>query len=118
MTIDDLLAASVALSDQVDGLVDRLNAVTGHASSAGIEVTVNLDGRLIGVELTAGALKLGASDLGAELFRLSGLAATQAAESGAAVLRDSLTGIVDPELLPNGVQNGHNTERPIQRYQL
>jgi hypothetical protein len=117
MTVDELIAESATLADQVDGLVARLNTLTGHARGSGIEVTVNLDGKLVGLELTTGALKLGARELGPELLRLSRLAADEALASGMALLRDSLAGVVDADLLPDGVQSGHDARGPGQRYQ-
>lgn len=91
-TIDELIAAAEELADRVDGLPERLDAITGRAAGSGIEVTVNLDGRLVGVELDAGALGLGAERLAGELLRLTGQATGLASSAGMALLRE-VTGI-------------------------
>jgi hypothetical protein len=82
MTVDELIAASADLDDRAGGLFDRLARITARARDNGIEVVVNLDGMLVGLELTAEALRLGAGRLAAEIFRLTQQAAGTALVEG------------------------------------
>jgi hypothetical protein len=87
-TVNELIAAGSALEDRVDGMFDRLSRITGRAGSAanGIEVTVNLEGMLIGLELTGDAVALGAGRLAEEIFRLTQEASGAALAKGIAIL--------------------------------
>jgi hypothetical protein len=88
LTVDELIAASAELDDRADGLLGRLGEVTARAASRehGIEVTVNVDGMLVGLELTPGSLDLGPRQLAAEIFRLAQQASGSALSQGLAIL--------------------------------
>jgi hypothetical protein len=67
-----------------------LSGITTSAESDGVTVTVNVEGRLIGLSLTPGALEAGPSALAALIFRLTEDASAAALEEGVAVLAPHL----------------------------
>jgi hypothetical protein len=85
-SIDELIEAAAELDERTAGLFERLAGITAHAAGDGIEVTVNLDGRLIGLELTDAAIRRGAGELAAEIQRLTQLASATALADGFATL--------------------------------
>lgn len=85
-SVDELIEAAVELDERTTSLVGRLARITPREGSDGIEVTVNLDGRLIGLELTEPALRRGADALAAEITRLTQRAAAAALADGMATL--------------------------------
>lgn len=99
MTVDELIAASAALAG---GLFDRLSRITARASDHGVSVTVNLDGQLVGLELTGAALRLGATRLAEEIYRLTQQAAGSALAEGIGTLEpvagDALMELLVPEM--------------------
>ncbi|MGQ0838630.1 hypothetical protein [Actinokineospora sp.] len=87
MTTDELIAASTYLDDRADGLLARLGAITARARGAhGIEVTVNLEGMLVGLELGESPRTLAAAALSAEIERLVQEASVTALTDGLALL--------------------------------
>ncbi|HEU5473979.1 MAG TPA: hypothetical protein VFV67_25315 [Actinophytocola sp.] len=86
MSTDELIAASAELAERAHGVSDRLAGITGRAAANGIEVTVNLDGMIIAVELSEEALRLPPDRLAAELTRLTHEAAAAALAEGVATL--------------------------------
>ncbi|HEV2782938.1 MAG TPA: hypothetical protein VGX25_26415 [Actinophytocola sp.] len=86
LTIDELIAASAALDDRADGLLDRLARITARATEHGISVTVNLDGQLIGLDLTDAALRLAPTHLASEIHRLTLQASATALAEGITTL--------------------------------
>lgn len=90
-SVDELIAASDALGDRTDGVADRLNRITGRAGDArlGIEVAVNVHGRLTALELSDAALRLGSGRLAEEIFRLAAAASRAALAEGDALLREA-----------------------------
>jgi hypothetical protein len=104
-SVDELIAASAELDDRADGLLDRLASVTARASENGVSVVVNLDGMLVGLELTDAAIRLGAERLAAEIYRLTQQAAGIALAQGITILEpvagdDLLALIVPAEPVP------------------
>ncbi|RZS38911.1 hypothetical protein EV193_104122 [Herbihabitans rhizosphaerae] len=105
-SVDEL----IEIADQPDrgALPAALRAVTGSASGSrvggGVEVTVNLDGRIVGLELADSALTDMAA-LAAEIARLAGRATEAALEAGIAllapVLGDQLTTELRAIVLPD-----------------
>jgi hypothetical protein len=95
LSTDELIAASEVLADRTAGVFDRLAGITSSIVEDGIGVTVNLDGRLTGLELTDAALRLGPVRLAAEIFRLTQLASASAVADGLAVLEP----VAGPELV-------------------
>jgi hypothetical protein len=105
MSVDELIAASAELDDRADGLLDRLASVTARSSENGVSVVVNLDGMLVGLELTDAAIRLGAERLATELYRLTQQAAGMALAEGITILEpvagdDLLSLIVPVEPVP------------------
>src|SRR3954469_25050640 len=100
LSIDELIAAGTELGDRAGGVFDRLARVTARAGGeAGVEVEVNLDGMIIGLDLTQEALRLGADALAEEIFRLTHKAAAAALAAGVAILApvagDELMSLID-----------------------
>ena len=86
-TVDELIEAAAELDERTTGLFDRLARITTRACGEdGVEVTVNLDGKLIGLELTDEALHLGAGRLAEEIYRLTQRAAGAALAVGMDIL--------------------------------
>ena len=105
MSVDELIAASAELDDRADGLLDRLASVTARLSENGVSVVVNLDGMLVGLELTDAAIRLVAERLAAEIYRLTQQAAGIALAEGITILEpvagdDLLSLIVPAEPVP------------------
>jgi hypothetical protein len=89
-TVDELIAASEELDERVDHLPERLGRITGRAGDRehGIEVTVNLEGRITDLELTDAALRLGPARLAEEVFRLTRRASGAALADSTNLLRE------------------------------
>src|SRR5438067_1021083 len=82
-TVNELIEAAAELDERTAGLFDRLARITVRASGElGVEVTVNLDGKLIALELTDDALRVGADALSAEIYRLTQRASGAALATG------------------------------------
>jgi len=81
--VDELIELGAAAAD---GVFDRLGAITATATGDGIEVRVNLEGRLIGLELSPHALAAGPAALGAAIFQLVQEASAIALNVGIEVL--------------------------------
>ncbi|GAA3012320.1 hypothetical protein [Actinokineospora diospyrosa] len=68
-------------------IAQRLNAITASATGQhGIEVTVNLEGKLIGLTLGTAQRRMTAPDLATEIQSLAKTAAAAALTEGMAVL--------------------------------
>lgn len=85
-TVDQLLDANAAMNERADGLFERLGRISASASGRGVEVRVNLEGRLVGLDLSVEAMGLAPEELAAEIFRL-------AQEASAAALSDGLAAL-------------------------
>ena len=86
-TVDQLVDATAALNDQADGLFDTLGRITATAAgSSGVEVRVNLEGRLLSLDLSPEAMALEPDELAAEIFRLTQEASAAALSDGLAAL--------------------------------
>jgi hypothetical protein len=100
MSVDELIAASAELDDRAGGLLDKLAGVTARASGNGVSVEVNLDGMLVGLALTDTAIRLGATRLAAEIYRLTQQAAGIALAEGITILEpvagDDLLALIVP----------------------
>lgn len=81
-TVEELIDAE----PDAGSLFDLLGAITATAADAGVEVTVNLEGKLIDLDLAPEALDRGASELAAEIFRLAQQAAGVALSDGLATV--------------------------------
>jgi hypothetical protein len=96
-TVDELIEAAAELDARTTGIFDRLARITARAGDGDVAVTVNLDGKLIGLELTDDALRLNARGLAEEIYRLTQQAASAALAEGFAILApiagDELTGL-------------------------
>ncbi|MPZ85430.1 MAG: hypothetical protein GEV28_35605 [Actinophytocola sp.] len=85
-TVDQLIEANSALNDQADGLFDRLGRITAAAAGRGVEVRVNLEGRLVALDLSPEAMALEPDELAAEIYRLTQEASATALSAGLAAL--------------------------------
>ncbi len=87
MSVDELIEAAAELDERTAGLFERLARITAQATGEhGVAVTVNLDGKLIDLDLTDAALRLGASALAAEISSLTAQASAAALAEGFATL--------------------------------
>ncbi|MGH3760670.1 MAG: hypothetical protein ACRDTB_23280, partial [Actinophytocola sp.] len=85
-SVDELLEANAAMNERADRLFDRLSRITASAADRGVEVRVNLEGRLLSLDLSVEAMSLAPEELAAEIFRL-------AQEASAAALADGLAAL-------------------------
>ncbi len=83
LTVDELVELSTQPTPEV---VAALSEITATATGDGIEATVNLEGRLIALELAPHALAAGPEALAAEIFRLVQEASATALNAGIDVL--------------------------------
>lgn len=81
--MDELIELSTRSTPEVFA---ALSAITATATGDGIEATVNLEGRLIALELAPHALAAGPAALAAEIFRLVQEASATALNAGIEVL--------------------------------
>jgi hypothetical protein len=85
-SVDELLDANAAMNERADGLFERLGRISASAADGGVEVRVNLEGRLIGLDLSVEAMGLAPEELAAEIFRLTQEASAAALSEGLAAL--------------------------------
>ncbi len=85
-TVEALLEASAAMNERADGLFERLGRICASASGRGVEVRVNLEGRLVDLDLSVEAMGLEPEELAAEIFRLTQEASAAALSDGLAAL--------------------------------
>lgn len=85
-TVEELLDANAAMNERADGLFERLGRISSAAADRGIEVRVNLEGRLIALDLSVEAMGLAPEELAAEIFRLAQEASAAALSEGLAAL--------------------------------
>lgn len=85
-TVEQLLDANTAMNERADGLFERLGRISSAASGRGVEVRVNLEGRLVGLDLSVEAMGLAPGELAAEIFRLTQEASAAALSQGLAAL--------------------------------
>ncbi|MDQ3790775.1 MAG: hypothetical protein M3422_26530 [Actinomycetota bacterium] len=83
LTVDELIELSTQPTPEVFA---ALSEITATASADGIQATVNLEGRLIALELAPHALAAGPEALAAEIFRLVQEASATALNAGIDVL--------------------------------
>lgn len=108
MSVDELIAASVELGDRPGGLFDRLAGIIARAGGEhGVTVEVNLDGMLVGLELSDAAVRLRPDRLAEEIYLLTQRAAGVALAEGITMLEPvagedllSLIDLGDPALTP------------------
>lgn len=94
-TVDQLLAAADELA-AVDGeLTARLDSIRHTAVADGVRVTVDLHGRLVGLEFEQPAMRLGGGELAKRIRRLAEQAAVEALTDGVA----ALAGVCDDALI-------------------
>jgi hypothetical protein len=93
-TVEQLLDANTAMNERADGLFERLGRISSAASGRGVEVRVNLEGRLIALDLSVEAMDLEPAELAAEIFRLTQEASAAALSEGLAALEP----VAGPEL--------------------
>lgn len=88
MTAEDTrtVAELVAAEQETCSLFDRLGAITASVAEDGVEVTVNVEGRITALTLTPEALARGGEQLAADLFRLTQRAAGLALSDGLATV--------------------------------
>jgi len=88
MTTEDgrTVAELVAVEPAVGSLFDRLGAITASVAEAGVELTVNVEGRLTALSLTPEALARGGDQLAVDIFRLTQRAAGLALSDGLATV--------------------------------
>lgn len=79
LSVDELIELSEQSAPEVFA---TLSAITATAAGDGIEATVNLEGRLIALELAPHALAAGPAALAAEIFRLVQEASAAALNAG------------------------------------
>jgi hypothetical protein len=85
-TVEELLEAGTAMNERADGLFERLGRISCSAADKGVEVRVNLEGRLVGLDLSVEAMGLAPGELAAEIFRLTQEASAAALSQGLAAL--------------------------------
>ncbi len=85
-TVDELLDANAAMNERADGLFDRLGRISASAADRGVEVRVNLEGRLVALDLSVEAMSLEPAELAATIFRLTQEASAAALSEGLAAL--------------------------------
>jgi hypothetical protein len=83
LTVDELIELSTVSAPDVFG---TLSTITATATGDGITATVNLEGRLIALELAPHALAAGPAKLAAEIFRLVQEASATALNEGIEIL--------------------------------
>jgi hypothetical protein len=93
-TVEQLLEANAAMNERADGLFERLGRISCSAADKGVEVRVNLEGRLVGLDLSVEAMGLAPGELAAEIFRLTQEASAAALSQGLAALEP----VAGPEL--------------------
>jgi hypothetical protein len=93
-TVEQLLDANSAMNERADGLFERLGRISCSAADKGVEVRVNLEGRLVGLDLSVEAMGLAPGELAAEIFRLTQEASAAALSQGLAALEP----VAGPEL--------------------
>ncbi len=100
-TVDELIDLT---SEAAPEVFARLSAITATARADGVEATVNLEGRLVGLRVAPSALAVGPDALAASVFRLTQEASAAALNSGIEVLAplvgDELTGELRSLVLP------------------
>jgi hypothetical protein len=85
-TVEELLDANATMNDRADGLFERLGRISTAATDRGVEVRVNLEGRLVALELSGEAMTLTPDELAAVIFRLTQEASAVALSEGLAAL--------------------------------
>ncbi|MGH3877877.1 MAG: hypothetical protein ACRDSK_12680, partial [Actinophytocola sp.] len=85
-TVDELLEANAAMNERADGLFDRLGRISASAADRGVEVRVNLEGRLGALDLSVEAMSMEPAELAATIFRLTQEASAAALSEGLAAL--------------------------------
>jgi hypothetical protein len=85
-TVEELLDANATMNDRADGLFERLGRISTAATDRGVEVRVNLEGRLVALELSGEAMTLTPGELAAVIFRLTQEASAVALSEGLAAL--------------------------------
>jgi hypothetical protein len=107
-TVDQLLDANTAMNERADGLFERLARISSAASGRGVEVRVNLEGRLIALDLSVEAMDFDPAELAAEIYRLTQEASAAALSAGLAALEpvagaeltEELTELIDARPKP------------------
>ncbi len=97
-TVDQLLEADAARNARADGLFERLARISAGAAGRGVEVRVNLEGRLTALDLSVEAMCLAPDELAAEIFRLTQEASAAALAEGLAALEPVAGGELTAEL--------------------
>jgi hypothetical protein len=85
-TVDELLDANATMNERADGLFERLGRICTSAADRGVELRVNLEGRLIALDLSAEAMTLAPDELAGVIFRLTQEASAAALSEGLAAL--------------------------------
>jgi hypothetical protein len=83
LTVDELIELSTQPTPEV---FTALSEITATATGDGIQATVNLEGRLIALELAPHTLAAGPEALAAEIFRLVQEASARALNAGIEIL--------------------------------
>lgn len=84
-SIDELIEIAEEIPDRL-GLAAGIAGVRAQARDAHVSVSVDVQGKLVGLEIADQALKLGPEQLAAEIRRLS-------TEAGTSALRDGLRAV-------------------------
>lgn len=87
-TINELLADADALPER-GGLGAALDAISRNVSDDAVSVTVNLHGKLVGLEFTEHAMQLPAAELAARISQATSEAAAAALADGMQALTDA-----------------------------
>jgi hypothetical protein len=86
MTTEPTVADLVAAEPDPGGLFDRLATIIATVAEDGVEVTVNLEGRIVALTLTPEALARGGKQLADDIARLATWAAGTALAEGLATV--------------------------------
>jgi len=85
-TVEELLDANATMNERADGLFERLGRICTSAADRGVEVRVNLEGRLVALDLSGEAMTLAPDELASVIFRLAQEASAAALSEGLAAL--------------------------------
>jgi hypothetical protein len=85
-TVEELLDANATMNERADGLFERLGRIATSAADRGVEVRVNLEGRLVALDLSGEAMTLAPDELAGVIFRLTQEASAAALSEGLAAL--------------------------------
>jgi len=113
-TVVELLAHADSIDPAAPSLHSRLAAVRGRADGRGVSATVDLHGKLVGLEFGREAMGLPPMTLAAVIQELAGRATAAALAEGVALL-DGVGGPLIATALAARAEDGTEPPRPTRR---